>query len=153
MEKEVNIFDVASYIYEQMQGKTLSTMKLQKLCYYAQAWSLAWDDMPLFKEDFQAWANGPVCPELYRAHRGHFSVDDTLFAEREITPLNDEQKETINIVLADYGDKEPYWLSELTHAERPWKETRGTVANGERSNAVISKELMQEYYSGILSGN
>ena len=33
-----NVFDVAKYILEK-EGK-LSTMKLQKLCYYCQAWSL-----------------------------------------------------------------------------------------------------------------
>lgn len=52
------IFDAAKFILEQL-GQ-MSTMKLQKLCYYAQAWSLVWDDAPLFEEDFQAWANGPV---------------------------------------------------------------------------------------------
>ena len=53
-----NVFDTAKYILEK-SGK-MSTMKLQKLCYYSQAWALVWDDAPLFDEDFQAWANGPV---------------------------------------------------------------------------------------------
>jgi hypothetical protein len=34
------IFDVAKYILQQ-RGE-MTAMKLQKLCYYAQAWSLAW---------------------------------------------------------------------------------------------------------------
>ena len=58
-----NVFDVAKYILEKLG--TLSTMKLQKLCYYCQAWSLVWDDTPLFDEKFEAWANGPVCRELF----------------------------------------------------------------------------------------
>ena len=36
------IFDVASYILSK-QGP-MTTMKLEKLCYYAQAWSLVWDE-------------------------------------------------------------------------------------------------------------
>ena len=44
-----NVFDVAKYILEK-QGD-MSTMKLQKLCYYAQAWSLVWDDRELFPEE------------------------------------------------------------------------------------------------------
>ena len=67
-----NIFDVAKYILEQ-RGR-MSTMKLQKLCYYAQAWSLVWDDEPLFDEDFEAWANDPVCPKLFYANQGTFSI-------------------------------------------------------------------------------
>ena len=67
-----NVFDVAKYILE--KKGTMSTMKLQKLCYYAQAWSLVWDDAPLFDEEFEAWANGPVCRELFFKTQGQFSV-------------------------------------------------------------------------------
>ncbi len=42
------VFDVAKYILE--KNSEMSTMKLQKLCYYAQAWSLVWDDSPIFDE-------------------------------------------------------------------------------------------------------
>ena len=54
---------------------SMSAMKLQKLCYYAQAWSLVWDERPLFNEEIQAWAFGPVCSELYEKHRGEYVVD------------------------------------------------------------------------------
>ena len=47
------VFDVAKYILE--KKGTMSTMKLQKLCYYSQAWSLVWDDQPLFNEDFESF--------------------------------------------------------------------------------------------------
>ena len=54
---ETTVFDIAKYILHQ-RGR-MSTMKLQKLCYYAQAWSLVWDDTPLFDEDFSAWRKRP----------------------------------------------------------------------------------------------
>lgn len=44
------VFDVACYILSK-QG-CMTTMKLEKLCYYAQAWSLVWDERPLFDEEF-----------------------------------------------------------------------------------------------------
>lgn len=47
----------------------MSTMKLQKLCYYAQAWSLVWDDEPLIEKDFEVWANGLVCREFLQNTR------------------------------------------------------------------------------------
>lgn len=49
-EKPVSIFDVAKYILEQTGG--VNSIKLQRLCYYSQAWSLACDHVPLFSEDF-----------------------------------------------------------------------------------------------------
>ncbi len=56
--------DVARYILE-LQGGEVSTMKLQKLMYYSQAWSLVWDEKPLFDAHIEAWANGPVIRELF----------------------------------------------------------------------------------------
>jgi uncharacterized phage-associated protein len=147
-EKGMNILSVAKYILEK-QG-TMTTMKLQKLCYYSQAWSLVWDEKPLFDEEFEAWANGPVSPELFNYHRGKFVISANDITGN-IDELSSEQKETVDTVLKYYGEKEPNWLSELTHKERPWKEARekANAAVGERCNEVITKESMQSYYGGI----
>lgn len=66
------IFNVVSYILD-ITG-TITTIKLQKLAYYSQAYSLATTGYPLFNEDFQAWRNGTVCPELFVMHRGKFLI-------------------------------------------------------------------------------
>ena len=140
------IFDTAKYILE--QKGTMSTMKLQKLCYYAQAWALVWDDAPLFDEDFEAWANGPVCPTLFHVSQGQFSVSAGEMRGKSEN-LNDEQKDTVNIVLSYYGEKDAQWLSQLTHMEEPWKQARLDVPNGCPSSEVITKESMAMYYGGL----
>jgi uncharacterized phage-associated protein len=145
-----SVFDVAKYILE--KKGTLTTLKLQKLCYYSQAWHLAWEEHPLFKEDFQAWANGPVCVELFNIHKGKFSIDaKDLPLSANTENLTQTEKEDIDNVLDYYGDKSPHWLSELTHKERPWKQTRfeANAANGDICNKIITKELMLDYYSGL----
>lgn len=142
-----SVFDVANYVLKSTGGMT--TMKLEKLVYYCQAWSLAWDGVPLFEEDFQAWANGPVCPELFAAHRGIFWLNQDYFDKYSECRFTQEQIDTMDSVLSSYADKEPQWLSALTHKERPWKEARGSVAPGEISNDVISKDSMQDYYGGL----
>lgn len=145
-----SIIDVAKYILE--RKGTMSTMKLQKLCYYSQAWTLAWDEKPLFEENFQAWANGPVCRELFDWHRGKFliSADDLpqLCGEHNISVT---ERETIDKVLEFYGNKEGHWLSELTHKERPWKEARqkANALPGDSCSEVITKESMADYYAGL----
>lgn len=143
----VNIFNVAFYILNKLGEMT--TMKLQKLVYYCQAWSLAWDEKPLFDERIEAWANGPVSPVLFDKHRGKFVVDKEDFSEYSDGVFTAEQKETMDKVLDYYGDKEPFWLSNLTHQEAPWKLARANVPNGARCNNEITKESMQEYYGGI----
>ena len=141
-----NIFDTAKYILEK-RGK-MSTMKLQKLCYYAQAWSLVWDDSELFPEDFEAWANGPVCKKLFDITKGIFSVT----AEDEpgdSNNLTDNQKDSIDKVLEHYAVHNAQWLSQLTHMEAPWQQARVNVPAGISSSNIISKESMAVYYGGL----
>lgn len=105
---------------------------MQKLVYYAQAWSLVWDDEPLFNERIEAWLNGPIILDLYDFHRGKFSLMAEDLPEGNEDNLTDNQKKAIDIVLKDYGDKSSQWLSELTHLEDPWKESRKGLLPNER---------------------
>ncbi|MBN1006423.1 Panacea domain-containing protein [Amphritea pacifica] len=140
-------FDVARYILEK-QGE-MSAMKLQKLLYYSQAWSMVWDERTLFDADFQAWANGPVLPSIYDVHRGQFLVDSSLFRNGDASNLDDEASDTVDQVLKVYGNKTAQWLSNLTHDEAPWKDARGDLSPMDRSNVVIEKGQIHEYYSGL----
>ena len=144
-----NIFNVARYILEK-QG-SLSTWKLQKLCYYSQAWSLAWTGEPLFSEDFQAWANGPVCPSLFDKHRGKFIVSLKDFPQSLESPpaLSEDEIDTIDRVLNHYGNMEPYQLREQSHSESPWIDARDGLPDGASSNATITKESIGEFYGGL----
>lgn len=90
-----NVLDVAAYILSKQSP--ITAMKLQKLVYYSQAWSLVWDEKPLFESEVQAWRNGPVVPELYQAHKGQFQIES--LPGGDIDQLADEEKETIDSVL------------------------------------------------------
>ena len=146
MPEQPNVYDVADYILHR-QG-SMSAMKLQKLVYYCQAWCLAWTDQPLFDEDIQAWAKGPVVPALYYKHKTHFGLAEGFFCGN-IEKLSHEHREVMDRVLAFYGPKEPQWLSDLTHLESPWKDARAGLGPEERGNSIISKEAMLEYYSSL----
>lgn len=142
-----NVFDVARYILE--QKKLITTVKLQKLVYYCQAWSLVWDEKTLFGEQIQAWASGPVIPVLFSAHKGKFYVNTSDFPQGDPLKLTSEQKETIHSVLKHYGGKSAQWLVDLTHLEDPWRETRGECGCGESCSNEITHGAMAEYYSGL----
>ena len=132
------IFDTAKFILE-VCGK-MSTMKLQKLCYYAQVWSLVWDDAPLFEEDFQAWRNGPICPELFAQLKGKFActADDI---PGNSSMLIDIQRDTLRLVLDQFGGKDMQGLSQLTRMEDPWRQ-----AFSVSDKAIITKESIFTYY-------
>lgn len=141
----VRVYDVAEFILRKCGPMT--AMKLQKLVYYCQAWSLVWDEKPLFPEKIEAWSNGPVVPGLFDLHRGKFKVDS--IADGKPGKLNDMQKETILAVLKYYGKRSSQWLSDLTHMEEPWRKARSGISESERGNKVISHASMAEYYGGL----
>lgn len=140
-----DVFDVAKYILSQKGA--MSTWKLQKLCYYAQAWHYTWTEKPLFPNRIEAWANGPVVVDLYKLHRGQFMVSDIPAGNPGV--LTPDETDSINIVLRDYGDKEPYELRELTHLEAPWKNARIGIPENARCSNEITLESMGAYYGSL----
>lgn len=145
-----NVFDVAAYILRRMadiEPGAITAWKLQKLVYYSQAWSLVWDDAPIFEEPIEAWANGPVCPALYAKHRGEFKVSKLAVGDERA--LSQDEIETIEKVIEHYGKHSSQHLSQLTHAEAPWIGAREGLAPGERGNHVIPHDAMAEYYGGL----
>ena len=126
----------------------MTAMKLQKLVYYAQAWSLVWDEEALFPEKIRAWANGPVVRELYDVHQGQFQVDKVKGGRSNC--LTETQRETVDAVLEFYGNKSGQWLSKLTHRETPWRKARIGLDDGDRSNREITLSSMEEYYGGLV---
>jgi uncharacterized phage-associated protein len=140
-----NVHDVAAYILAS-QGE-MTTWKLQKLVYYCQAWHLVWEDQPLFGERIEAWSNGPVVRELYRAHRGDFRR--RTWNKGDPARLTPRERETIDAVLDFYGDKTGQWLSELTHSEFPWQRARGGLNPTERGSRPIQLDDMAAYYGGL----
>lgn len=150
MSKPVSVLDVAEYILRK-QGE-MSTWKLQKLCYYAQAWSLVWDEEPLFAEKIEAWANGPVVRELYKCQRGQFRVSSA--HPGDPANLSKDQCETVDAVLEEYGAMTGASLSGRTHQERPWFQTRqdAKLKPSERGNAEISHDIMADCYRKVYEG-
>ena len=137
--------DVAAYVLSTRGGMT--AMKLQKLCYYSQAWHLVWEDKPLFDDRIEAWANGPVAPALYDLHRGQFRVEPGLV--NVPGQLDEAEASSVDAVLKFYGEQSAWDLSNLTHTERPWLDARGNLPVGAPSHAEITPASMAEYYGSL----
>ncbi len=141
--------DVAAYVMERLDA-SCDTMKLQKLLYYSQGWSLAWDGVPMFNEPIQAWANGPVVYAVFDNHRGRFTISDWPHGDSSV--LTDEQRETVDAVVDHYGKFNGQQLSDMTHDERPWLEAREGLAVGARSQQPLNLDVMQDFF-GDLAAN
>jgi uncharacterized phage-associated protein len=147
---DIHAYDVAEYILRVYQP--MDAMKLQKLCYYTQAWSLAWGRGPMFSDDIEAWENGPVVRSLFSRHRGKFTVETVGGNIAELT-TDRARIATITDVMNFYGGRTGQDLSELAHMEAPWKVTRDSagVCDGEACDEVINPDLMQAYYASLIA--
>ncbi len=141
-----SVFDVADYIISRCPSAQSDWTKLQKLVYYAQAWSLAWDNRPLFEERIEAWKNGPVTRALYRRQRHEVGK------RGDPGRLVPEALMTIDAVVDAFGKKPGAWLSELAHRERPWIEARQGLPPEARSDNEISLETMRSWYKPQAAG-
>jgi uncharacterized phage-associated protein len=137
-----SVLDVAAYV---LRGRgPMTAMKLQKLVYYAQAWSLAWTGRALFYEAIEAWQLGPVVRTLYRAHRGMFSIAE--IPAGNPNSLAGVDRQIVDAIISHYGRMSPSALSDLTHEELPWRLARGNAAPNERSEGEISRESIAAFY-------
>jgi uncharacterized phage-associated protein len=140
------VHDVAAYIISKLRN--VDAMKLQKLLYYSQAWSLVWDSRPLFSSKIEAWANGPVVREVFKAYQGQYKVSEAKFGNK--AALNPVEKKTVDSVLKFYGPKTGFYLSQLTHKERPWREARVGLAPGDLGDQEITLAAMRDYYGSLV---
>lgn len=137
-----SIYDVAHYF---LHRESMSHKKLQKMCYYAQAWYLANYRSALVPNRFEAWVHGPVSPDLYNVYRDWGWEDIPVYNGN----INFEQENTesfLNQVYDVYGDYTADELEMITHRELPWKNARKGISAGEYSRNPILLSDMRDYY-------
>ena len=128
------IHHVADYFLRDAadHGQRIRHMKLQRLCYYAQGFHLAFfDGRLLFNEPFYAWQYGPVAPAL--------SARFDSYGSRPIPPaaasapqglLRASDAEFLDLVVARLDGYHDWDLSHATQQEDPWINARQRMAEG-----------------------
>ena len=129
---------------------SMSHKKLQKLCYYAQAWYVTIKNKPLFEDDIEAWVHGPVVPSLYSQYKTYGSRA----IPREVKiPNNVESNieicEFLQNIYKVYGHLSANELELLTHTEDPWINARQGKSEWQPGYDSISLDDMKRYYSNL----
>lgn len=129
------------------EKKPLTNKKLQKLLYYAQAWSLVIRKKLLFKEKIEAWVHGPAVRRAYLEYKKFGfnpivkDVDTKVLAD-----IPEETIELLNEVWRVYGQLDASYLELLTHSEKPWRDARNSLQSFEDSENEITAESMKNFY-------
>jgi uncharacterized phage-associated protein len=127
----------------------LSHLRLQKLLYYVQGWSLALRKKPMFKERIEAWAHGPVVRDVYSALSEFGDKPILLNAIGMPQNLTEEELAFIQSVWESYKQFSASSLRGMTHRESPWLDARKGLSPEERSENEITREVMKEFFTKI----
>ena len=150
MNRHSNVFDLALYILRS-EGE-MTTMRLQKLVYYCQAHALVWDEEPIFYENIEAWANGPVVRELFNAHRGMYRVNQNHFLRKgNVKNISYGHSRTIDVILEAYRNEPTQLLTEETHKEDVFIKARKGLEPLDRGDRVMELADIAFYYNSVLA--
>jgi uncharacterized phage-associated protein len=144
--------DVARYLVElanadEEHEEFVGHLRLHKLLYYVQGWSLALNGRAMFREQIQAWSHGPVVPAVFRLLRDKryqpIKPDDLPTAE----PLSAADRRFVSRVWDTYKPYSASQLRTMTHEESPWMDARGDLDPAAASSAVITVPSMREFFT------
>lgn len=145
-----SVYDVADWF---LTKESMSPKKLQKLVYYAYAWTLVFHndsdeklENKLFDDKIEAWVHGPVVRKLYRKYApyGYHNIEK----KNDISiKFSNDIEGTLEEVWSAYGDFDGNQLEALTHNEDPWKEARVGLKPLDGTDRKIKDQIMFNYYS------
>lgn len=142
---KLTCFDVADYFLsktDEEAGDVISNLKLQKLVYYAQGFSLAINDKPIFPEPITAWQHGPVCVPLYYKYKENGALGIKAPKNIDFKKFDEDDIDLLDEVYDVYGQFSAWKLRNMIYEEGPWKETK--------INDIISLEKMKSYFKGLV---
>lgn len=130
--------------------KKLTNIKLQKILYYAQGWYLANFGKPLFKDSIEAWKLGPAIKEVYAAYKSYGSKTiDEKIASDDLEKIASDDKVFLDKLWDVYKDFSANDLITATHNEKPWKEARFEIQEGESSSIEIPISTIRDYFTSL----
>jgi uncharacterized phage-associated protein len=128
-------------------GDAITHLKVQKLLYYAQGWALAYFGKPLFSEDMQAWAHGPVLLSVWEQYR---DFGFQAIPEQKVTrKVSGDAADLLDSVNERYGIYSAKRLEKMTHTERPWLMARGALPPEARCTEIVLKSDIKAFFDTL----
>lgn len=120
--------------YSIKQSCLISNLKLQKLLYFAQCYALISENRKLFDEPIEAWAFGPVVPDVYILYK-QYGGARILGPARNTEPISKKDRQILIAVFNQFKNWSATDLTQLTLNQRPWQDA---YAEGRKNEITIS---------------
>ena len=139
---------VANYFIERSiaEGKPFTPLQIQKMVFFAHAWTLAFYHQPLLEREFEAWTYGPVMPAIYHnlSFYGGTPVPQKILARE--AQFDERETSILDQVYDIYGKFDGLQLSAMSHTPGgPWDRTWRKY----NRQAVIPDDLIERYFADI----
>jgi hypothetical protein len=150
------------YLVDIKSVSEMTPKKLQKMLYYCYSWHLALTaenedteeilSSRLFDATFEAWAHGPVIPEVYNAYKKNkYTVIEESGIDIDVDEfLNVDEIDSIEQVVEVYGDLNGNQLEQISHSEEPWIIARGDAKPLDICTNKIDDFSIYSFYSAQL---
>lgn len=122
----------------------MTNLRVNKLLYFAQGWSLVRLGKPLFKDDIQAWKYGPVVPNVYQEYKKYgreriTKTSDDYSADK----FSSDELELLLDVAREYGKYSSSGLVAMTHEKNtPW-----SLVYSPAEYSSIDNDSLKKYFS------
>lgn len=133
-----NAEDIATWFISEFNKKddVITNMKLQKLLYYAQGLSIKYNGCTLFDDAFEKWKYGPVIPDIYKKYSDFGR--DPIIENAVPVAFSENVQALLEDVMEEYGQYSAWKLSEMSHDEKPWK---NTLQNEQIANSLMFEQF------------
>lgn len=130
----------------QEHGDLVTNLRLQRLLYFAQGWYLGLHGKKLYPEPLQAWASGPIQPDVYArfASFGALPISNASFKWRVPENVRSHIRELMEV----YGSFSSFDLQRIACDEEPWREARKGLAHDAPSSNIIDTATLRRVYRG-----
>ena len=122
----------------------MNPMKLQKLLYYCQGYSLGLTGQPLFGDPIEAWQYGTVVRRVYKEYQDYKGLCFPLNLVKFPPGIDDYSSAVARLVMRDKGKFSAIALMKMTHRENAWQEARQKEKNSLGHNPFTSEVLSIE---------
>lgn len=127
----------------------VTSLSMQKLLYYIQGFSFAFNGEFVFEEEMEAWTHGPVFRKIYDIYKVFGYNELPSIGNMDVSIFSEKEMQVIDGVIEAFSLYSPLALKMMTHNESPWIKARRGKKNNESSDARINKKDIKEYFKNI----
>lgn len=145
----LSAMDVANFFIDFEDTETsdgMTNLRVNKLLYFAQGWSLVCLKRGLFQDSIKAWKLGPVVEQVYQTFKpcGKNRIDSIL-GDYSYEKFSDEELQLLIDIQREYGKYSTSALVDMTHEPSgPW--SKYYVQDG---NQTIPENEIETYFAAL----